>query len=617
MLFINELRHRKGAALSLRHPLDNKDLPASKAARGEVGVCEGVDYRGVRVLAALRAVPETPWFMVAKVDQAEVYAPLHKQTWSVVIIMASLALASCLSTALMWWRHDRHLIRQQLQSEQVQRNLAERFEHLMQAANDVILIADKDWRIVDANRRAVESYGYTADELRQMGLSHLKTPATHEQVQRHTVRLQAGGRAMYEIIHRRKDGSSFPVEISARMVEIGGAVYGMAIIRDITRRKAFEHEIERLNCLYATLSQINQMVVRAQSQPQLLQEAVDILANYGRFRLVWAGRLVPETQEVVPVARAGKDNGYIDQIKVYGDSRPEGSGPVGTSIREGKPCVFNDFLHAPAAQPWHDAALRYGLRAAAALPIRFNGEVWGAFAVYDSEAGVFQDKEVALLEEAALDISYAMDNLQKEQQRQHAEAAQARLLRILESSLNEIYIFDAESLRFEYANQGALRNLGYPLDVLRALTPLELKPEFTDVSFREAIRPLLRREKEQLTYFTVHRRANGSLYPVEAHLQLVEHEGKKSFLAIIMDITERKQAQVELARRVEELQARNEELERWNRASVDRELRMVELKKQVNQLNRQVGKAPPYPLDFTQRPDQSHTPRPTQTTSET
>ena len=126
-----------------------------------------------------------------------------------------------------------------------------------------------------------------------------------------------------------------------------------------------------------------------------------------------------------------------------------------------------------------------------------------------------------------------------------AEAEQARLLYIMESSLNEIYVFDSITLIFDYVNQGALRNLGYTREAMRGMTPLDLKPEFTEESFRQTIMPLLRHEQEQLLFNTVHRRADGSLYPVEVHLQLVELEGQRVFLAMILDITERKLAEEE------------------------------------------------------------------------
>ncbi|MEW6401888.1 MAG: PAS domain S-box protein [Chloroflexota bacterium] len=131
-------------------------------------------------------------------------------------------------------------------------------------------------------------------------------------------------------------------------------------------------------------------------------------------------------------------------------------------------------------------------------------------------------------------------------ERKRAEEERFRLMQVLESSLNEIYMFDEGTLRFTYVNQGARRNLGYSMDELRLLTPVDLKPEFTQETFREMIDPLTRHERDVLVFETVHRRKNGETYPVEVHLQLVETQGNRNFMAIIHDITERKQAEERL-----------------------------------------------------------------------
>jgi PAS domain S-box-containing protein len=115
--------------------------------------------------------------------------------------------------------------------------------------------------------------------------------------------------------------------------------------------------------------------------------------------------------------------------------------------------------------------------------------------------------------------------------------------------------FDTEQFRFQYVNEGARRNLGYSMDEMRELTPLDLKPEFTEVSFREMVKPLLSGEKEKHIFYTVHRRKDGTLYPVEVHLQSVAHQGEPVFLAVILDITERKKSEDELRRSEQELRA--------------------------------------------------------------
>jgi PAS domain S-box-containing protein len=111
---------------------------------------------------------------------------------------------------------------------------------------------------------------------------------------------------------------------------------------------------------------------------------------------------------------------------------------------------------------------------------------------------------------------------------------------ILDRSLNEIYVFDTVSLRFHYVNAGALRNLGYSQEAISTMTPLDLKPSFTEATFRAVIEPLLKGTVAQLAFETVHRRADGTTYPVDVRLQVMESEGSRVFLAVINDITERR-----------------------------------------------------------------------------
>ncbi len=125
-------------------------------------------------------------------------------------------------------------------------------------------------------------------------------------------------------------------------------------------------------------------------------------------------------------------------------------------------------------------------------------------------------------------------------ERKQAEERATRLGRIVERSLNEVYVFDAQSLNFTEVNNGGRANLGYDMDEFRSLTPLDLKPEFTLESFEESIEPLRRGEKEIIIFETVHKRKDGSLYNVEVHLQLMHEETPPVFVAIIQDVTERK-----------------------------------------------------------------------------
>jgi len=117
---------------------------------------------------------------------------------------------------------------------------------------------------------------------------------------------------------------------------------------------------------------------------------------------------------------------------------------------------------------------------------------------------------------------------------------------LFEDSLNEIYIFHPQTLKFIAVNRGARENLGYTEEELKEMTPVDLKPEFTLQSFKELLVPLLKGEQKQIVFDTMHRRKDGSLYPVEIHLELVEFDKEKVFVALVIDLAERKRMEEEL-----------------------------------------------------------------------
>jgi diguanylate cyclase (GGDEF)-like protein/PAS domain S-box-containing protein len=131
-------------------------------------------------------------------------------------------------------------------------------------------------------------------------------------------------------------------------------------------------------------------------------------------------------------------------------------------------------------------------------------------------------------------------------EQKRSEDMLARLGRILDNSSNEIYVFDADTLQFIQTNQGAQRNLGYSMEELKALTPLDLKPEFTKQSFEALVAPLRRGEQDTITFVTTHRRKDGTLYPVEVRLHLSSTESPPAFVAIIQDITDRRKTEERL-----------------------------------------------------------------------
>ena len=124
-VFLNELKFQKHTALALRMSLDSTDLPAVKAALGQEGIVEGVDYRGVPVLAAVRAVPDSPWFLVAKMDTAEVYAPMREWLWLTVLFVGVLLFGLAAAVGFLWRQRHAALYRQKYEAEHKYRDLFE------------------------------------------------------------------------------------------------------------------------------------------------------------------------------------------------------------------------------------------------------------------------------------------------------------------------------------------------------------------------------------------------------------------------------------------------------------------------------------------------------------
>jgi signal transduction histidine kinase len=104
-VFLSELRFQKDTALTLRVPLTKKEMPSVMAALGQEGIVEGVDYQGVPVIAALRAVPDSPWFLVARMDASEAYAPVRERLWIVIALVGALLLGAGAALGVVW-RHQ-------------------------------------------------------------------------------------------------------------------------------------------------------------------------------------------------------------------------------------------------------------------------------------------------------------------------------------------------------------------------------------------------------------------------------------------------------------------------------------------------------------------------------
>ena len=160
VLYLNDLRHRTGAALQLTVPVTQTGLPAVQAVLGATGVFYGVDYRGAAVISYVTPVPDSPWYVVAKIDEDEAFAALRARSAFITALVLALMGICGIGAALSWSSLSRERYRAAYRAQAERQALAGHIERLVKHANDIILLADGDRRLVDVNDRAVEAYGY-------------------------------------------------------------------------------------------------------------------------------------------------------------------------------------------------------------------------------------------------------------------------------------------------------------------------------------------------------------------------------------------------------------------------------------------------------------------------
>jgi PAS domain S-box-containing protein/diguanylate cyclase (GGDEF)-like protein len=277
-------------------------------------------------------------------------------------------------------------------------------------------------RWLRVNRKLCEIFGYDDEELLRLTLLDVTPDDERDVALGYDEKLLRGELSSYTRERRyvRKDGRIIWGNISVTVLHSpdGCPTQVLSVIEDITERKRAEEHIQRLNRIYAVLSNLNSLIVRQRDRRELCNEACRIAVEHGRFAMAWIGMLDRATLDVMPVAWAGDDAEPFARMHATARADvPAGQGVMGRAIREGRPVFSNDIVaEQRVSGPRRAEALRRGYRSLIALPLLAGGEVVGNFSIYAREAGFFNEGELKLLDELAGDISFALENIAKQAQ---------------------------------------------------------------------------------------------------------------------------------------------------------------------------------------------------------
>jgi PAS domain S-box-containing protein/putative nucleotidyltransferase with HDIG domain len=318
---------------------------------------------------------------------------------------------------------------------------------VIDAAPGLFYTADRDGRLVRWNAALAAGLSVDADGAAGINLLDRVGGDDHDRAAAAIEDVMETGAGQVQIRIAMPDGPAHYV-MNGRRVEISGAPYLVGFGMDVTdrvlaedevlrARDELEHRVEertaelraanlrlkRTERALLTLSWSNQTLVRATDSQRLLQDVCDAAVEVGGYRMAWVGHVEDGgTAGVRSVAHAGADDGFLSEAVDGWDGGPEGQGSVGRCIRTLRPVLVGDIANDEEPGPWRDAAASHGYGSTLSLPlIDRNGVALGVFCLFAGEVDAFDDREIALLEELAMDLSFGIDSLRSRIKRAEAE----------------------------------------------------------------------------------------------------------------------------------------------------------------------------------------------------
>ncbi|HUK03479.1 MAG TPA: PAS domain S-box protein, partial [Burkholderiales bacterium] len=426
-----------------------------------------------------------------------------------------------------------------------------RFRAAMEISGDAIYLVDRaTMRLIDVNQTACERMGYEREELLQMGPHDLlNAPREQIELEYDAVIAAGAGGVTRESSARAKDGHKSVTELQRRALRWGDGWIIVSIARDVTRRKRAERAARRIGRMYEILGATNEAILRAREPAQLYQRVCD--AAVGKAELITAATVfIPDAASgrVDAVAAAGIEQPWIRDVGVSVDeSKPQGRGLVGTAYRSLKTSVSNDCLGDARLLAWREDALAQQILAAVAVPLLKDGKVLGVMHFCANEIDAFDEETVQLLDRMGENVSFALENLAREDAHKRAE----RALRESEQRYRNIY----ESLQDVYvetAPDGTILDISPQVEVLSGgqykreeLLGKAATAFYGDPQRRKALGLALAASGRVSDFESSFRNRDGTLVPMSISARLLrDADGQpRKVLSTMRDITERKRAE--------------------------------------------------------------------------
>lgn len=422
---------------------------------------------------------------------------------------------------------------------------------IMKASRDAIIGHDRDGKITNWNVSAERIFGFSAAEMAGKAVILLIPQDLQEEERQHQETLLQGG-SVAEVGCRLQTKSGQVIATTCTMTPVldvaGAVVGGIRVVRDLGVALHRKNEISRPTRLYSSLSAINQAIVRSQSQQALFSDVCRILVQNGGFRTAAILIHDEKTKQLAPIARATAGTEFPQEAasysNIYSDERSGELSPAARAFRSGIPVICNDISTNPDTQHLWETARLFGLRSLADFPVMKGGVPIGLLIVNAYEVDYFQEHEISLLREAASDISFAIDMMDKDEARYRAEALvraeQSFSMGMINAMPGVVYFYDMSG-KFVRWNRNFEIVTGFTHDEIATMHPLDFFPDEEKPMVSERIAEVFRNGESAVDAHFMTR--TGALVPHHLTGRRVEMAGQEYLIGVGVDISDRKKAE--------------------------------------------------------------------------